>query len=300
VKLGIVVVYLVGAENGALLDLHLGQIEKHTRLPYTIYGSVNRLQPEFRRRLERQARVKICDCPTTDLRSFEEHSHYLEYLTKFAIEDGASHIVTLHVDSFPVRPGWEEELALTLTGSCAFTTIERINTACLFFHRDFYLKYAPSFLPSKSQKERRSFKKFLRTYSAVSHSGSGFGLAAFENGLLWRALPRTTPLAAFGRIYGDMVFHLGRTVWIGDCRPAKRSAPAGSSYHHILELVMGALRTIVPARFRPAFRRPLKVFMDRFVDEPRLAYQQEQLESVRQALLRDPEGFLRDLRPGRV
>lgn len=299
-KLGIVVVYLVGPENGALLDLHLGQIEKHTRLPYTIYGSVNRLQPEFRRRLERQPQVKICDCPTTDLRSSEEHSHYLEYLTKFAIEDGASHVVTLHVDSFPVRPGWEEELALNLTGSCAFTTIERINTACLFFHRDFYLKYAPSFLPSENQKKRWSFKKFLRTYNAIPHSGSGFGFAAFENGLTWHVLPRTTTFAAFGRIYADLIFHLRKTVWIGDVRPAKRSALAGSSYHHILKLVTGALRIVVPAKFRPAFRRTLKAFMDRFVDEPRLAYEQEHLESARQALLKDPEGFLRDLRSGRI
>ena len=57
-KLGIVVVYLVSDRMGPLLDLHLRKIEECTDVPYTVYGSVNRLQPEYRHILDSRRDVK--------------------------------------------------------------------------------------------------------------------------------------------------------------------------------------------------------------------------------------------------
>jgi hypothetical protein len=130
-KVGIVVVYLVSEENEKLLDIHLSQIEEHTHTPYAIYASVNRLLPRFRQRLERSTKVKICECPTTELRDREEHSFYLDYLVRHAVEDGVSHVVTLHVDSFPVRSDWIEVLTGKLSDSCVLVAIQESKESVL-------------------------------------------------------------------------------------------------------------------------------------------------------------------------
>ncbi|MCX6668305.1 MAG: hypothetical protein NTV25_00645 [Methanothrix sp.] len=156
-KLGIVVVYLVSEGFSRLLDIHLSRIARHTTVPYTIYASVNRLQPQLCQRLERDLHVKIIDCPTTPERGAEEHSYYLEHLIRAAVDDKASHIVTLHVDSFPIRTGWAEELAALLSDTCALVTIEHINTACLFVSREFYLKYEPHMMVTAEDRKSPFF-----------------------------------------------------------------------------------------------------------------------------------------------
>ena len=127
-KLGIVVVYLVTERNEKLLDLHLSQIENNTEVPYKIYGSAARLYPKFRQKLQQNPNVKICDCRQyieEHKQRRYEHSFYLEQLIKFAIDDGVSHVAVLHVDSFPIRPGWAKELAAKLSETCAVAGIMR-------------------------------------------------------------------------------------------------------------------------------------------------------------------------------
>ena len=105
-KLGILVVYLVAEEDERLLEIHLSQIEKTTSVPFRIYAAANRLLPRLRERIENLPYVSIYEFPTTTLRGSHEHAYYLDRLAETAVADGASHICTLHVDSFPVCAGW--------------------------------------------------------------------------------------------------------------------------------------------------------------------------------------------------
>ena len=91
-QLGIVVVYQAIREDEELLKIHLNQIDRCTDVPYRIYATANRSIPEIRALLADRPRVRICNCPSTDLRGKEEHSFYLEELVKTAVEDGVTHI----------------------------------------------------------------------------------------------------------------------------------------------------------------------------------------------------------------
>lgn len=208
-KLGIAVVYLVSEENEGLLDRHLHQIERHTEVPYTIYASTNRLLPCLRERLEAHPHIKICDCPATEQRNAQEHSYYLERLVEAAVEDGATHVVTLHVDSFPVATGWARTLAEKLTGPCVLATIDDAFTACLFFTREFYLNHRPPFLLSEEERATPAYQAYHRQYPHhLPHSGIGFLYKVFTTeGLSWHLLD-----SADNRIFGGMLYHFGSVV----------------------------------------------------------------------------------------
>ena len=217
-KVGIVVVYLVSEENEKLLDLHLSQIEKHTQVPYTIYGSVNRLLPKFQQKLELNTNVRICDCPSTDLRGDWEQSYYLEQLVRAAIEDGVTHVITMHVDSFPVRSDWIDVISGELSYPCVLAAVQEseytilLSTACMAFHRDFYLDYSPSFLPTPEDRSLPEFDRFFNEYDRVIHSGTGYAFKAYLHGLSWHAMLRSNKGEDHHRIasiYDDIVFHLG-------------------------------------------------------------------------------------------
>ncbi len=294
-KLGIVVVYLVRAEDEKLLDLHLSQIEKHTLVPYTVYGSVSRLLPKFRHKLEQHPKVKICECPTTDLREGDEHAFYLEHLVRIAIEDGVSHVVTLHVDSFPIRSGWAKELAGKLSESCVIATIMGkedfpMFSACLFFHRDFYLKYHPSFLLSEAEHSTPKFRQYRQEYKHEGDSGIGYTYKVHAEGLSWYPLlrsGRSESYSPIGSMYSDLVFHLVGAVRFGD-RPLKSTFfLRNECLVRFLSRVKHLMKPITPRRVRDYFHAPVA----RMTSEP-------MFQQVRTQFLDDPESYLNCLRTG--
>ncbi len=314
-RLGITVVYLVSERNEKLLDLHLGQIEKHTKAPYMIYASVNRLLPEFRRKLEQHPRVKICECPTTDLRSSQEHAFYLDHLIGIALEDGVSHISVLHVDSFPIRSGWAQELADRLSESCVLAAIMRDEvfdqkplTACLFFHRDFYLKYRPTFLLSDKELSSPAYKQYRRKFNHLPDSGVGYGFKLYTEGLSWYPLRKSSKgHSVFGGIYGDLIFHLGGAAWFDlyryrtfykdetSANALRKSAPLAVRCYFTLRQRILAVTPKQVRCFLALLRNVDKIICRGTINEMR----REIYERERMQLLDDPEAYLSYLRTGK-
>ena len=305
-KLGIVVVYLVSEKNEKLLDLHLSQIERHTTVPYTVYGSINRLLPKFRHKLKSNPRAKVCEYPVTDLRDVEEHSFYLEHLVRTAIEDGSSHIVTLHVDSFPIRSGWAEELAGKLSESQIFATPSYgAYTACLFFHRDFYLKCHPTFLLSEADRSSPKYKQFCREFRHLPHSGMGYLFKAYLEGLSWYPLTESnrgdSRYVFISSIYDDLIFHLG-TATKFDRRSLKQTNLLQMRkwvYRRLWVpivraiLDMGTQQRVLKRKRFVMIRRPLR-WAWRHIGRPN--FYVPTFEDARKQLLEDPESYLNSLR----
>ncbi len=308
-RLGIVVVYLLKKENEGLLDLHLRQIERHTDVPYTIYGSVNRLLPEFRCKVERHPKVKICEYPTTLLRSDDEQVFYLEHLIREAIEDGVSHIVTLHIDSFPIRSGWAEILAGKLSETRVFAAPYYGNyTACLFFQRDFYLRYQPALRLSEAELSSEKYREFCKKFDHIPHAGVGYFFKAYSEGLYWHPLLESNKGNAhfvfISSIYDDLIFHLNAAAY-SENKPIEnirfiQARKWGWRYFwvHVLRIILlskiqqkllGAKRLIIPRHLIgqgwkhmgfPMFYKPIHWY------------------EIKQ-LLEDPEPYLNYLRTGK-
>ena len=293
-KLGIAVVYLFGEQNEMLLDLHLSMIKKHTEVPYTIYGSVNRLQPEYTRRLQEHPEVRICHCPETDLRRGKEHAFYLDHLIEIAVQDGATHIVTLHLDSFPISTCWAGKLADRLSPSCVFATIDRINTACLFFHREFYLQYHPRLRLSVEELASPQYKQYMQEWNPIQHSGIGYGFKAYSEGLSWHYLNPPAQLDdvnSFGIVYDDLVFHLRGATMVGEFPPPALGIMKGHSYSALLDKALHGMKSVIPVRGQRFLRAHLPAPMEHFVDRPQAESRRSQLEQARQQLLEDLEAI---------
>jgi len=221
-KLGIAAVYLAGEDDAGLLELHLSRIAANTSEPYTIYAAANRLPPRLRPLLERDPAVRICHLPDTALRGGDEHAFYLELLVAAAIEDGATHVCILHLDSFPIRPGWASGLAALLQGNCVLAGLLRDErrdrkplTAFMLFTREFYLTHRPSLRLSPEVLASPEYLRYAQRIPHEADTGAGYGFAIHANGLSWHPLVRTDRGPAgwgFG-IYGGLVFHLGGAAW---------------------------------------------------------------------------------------
>jgi hypothetical protein len=300
VKLGIVVVYMVQERDEKLLDLHLHQLERHTTVPYAIYGSTIRLLPRFRSKLERHPAIRLSDPPAAGQRGAAEHASHLDHQIERALADGATHVAVLHVDSFPVRAGWAEELTGRLSPSCVLTAVmrhrafdQKPSTICLSFAREFHLRYRPRLLVAAEERRLPGYREYRRAFELIEDSGSGYGFELFRRGLSWHPMTDTSngeSRNCIGAVYDDLVFHLGGAV-----RHGLRAA--GSRRRRAALAPLQSLKQ----RLRPAVPRPIRQFLARHPDAlPVLdSINRGTFEEMRERLLADPEGLFAELRAER-
>lgn len=329
-RIGITVVYMVSKRSEKVLDLHFRQIEKNTESPYKIYACVNTLLPEFHKKLEQNSHVKICQCETyvkgsgflrqdrtqvaakgpADMASLDskyEHSWYLEQLIRAAIEDGVSHVVILHVDSFPVRSGWEIELISKFSDRCMLAGITRDKkidykplTACILFTRDFYVTYQPRLLLSQEEFDSENYKRYREACPHVTDSGFGYGFKMFMEGLIWYPLVRSNHgrnLTLFASIYGDLIFHLHATAFVERTKTVGFRFPASTPARPRGSLMdVGALlvRPLLPTALRQRIRR----YLSQQIRKKQESKDWETWEQERRRLFEDPDAYLMYLRTG--
>ena len=297
-KLAILVVYLVPDDQERLLDIHWNRIERHTAVPYTIFGSVNRLSSSLRHKVEARGDTRAFEFPPTEQRGSNEHSYYLERLLPLALEDGATHIAILHVDSFPVADAWVEILARKLSPSRLFATIENINTACLLFDRDFLLRHRPTLLLPAERQRGPEYEAYVRDCQPNLHSGIGYGFTAYQMGAGWYSLLETARTGDAGgpAIYDDLLFHLKGAVRLGGAREKVIASPlrrlGSGRFEALLSLSRKALPEAVRLSIRSLMRRPLHSL----IDDSRVQWQREQMANALQQLLEDPDGYIERLR----
>ena len=297
-KLGIVVVYMVKPENAELLDLHLNKIRTLTTVPYTIYAGVNRPPPSLLERLKVEAGLEIVPLPETDLSSSAEHSFYLEHLIERALNGDVTHVVTLHVDSFPIRHDWAEVIAAQLKGNTALATLSKNRfligySACLFFRRDFWEECRPRLLLTAADRSSQEYERFARDYRYHDEeSGAGYLFRAYASGKEFMLLERSNAgedVGQFGSVHGDLVFHL-EGAYRYDKLSEEERATANKARRKALIVAKNRLKRCVPKAVR---RRARGLSLPLINSWERPLY-----DEARRALLDDPEGYLERLRAG--
>lgn len=214
-KLGICCVYFFGPDSAWLLELQLRYIRETLRgYDYTVYAAANRLQPDLRERLEREARVEIVPLPPCESRESREHAFYLDLLLRHAAKEGCTHLAAVDADSFPVLDNWPQALIgrMTNTRIAAVLRTENLDTflphPCgLFMQRSFLLEHDPKLLPPKAE-----VADFMKATGQRHDTGIGYGYALWKSGERWLPLERSNAYDShflMAGIYGDVFFHLG-------------------------------------------------------------------------------------------
>lgn len=227
---------------------------------------------------------------------------------KYAVQDDVTHIAILHVDSFPISSHWVERLAGMLSEHCVLAAIgdQFPNTACMFFHRDFHLKYRPTFHLSREQLSSQAFKNYL-TEDGLSYefryvSGIGYGFTIYREGLTWYPLARSNRAEddyRFAGIFADLIFHLVS---------ANRLARGFAGDEEQLYEISKFRRTLINFRksYAPFLPDRLRLQIDNLLPRavvdfffPQYRLNDEAFRVVRERLLSDPEAYLDFLRSGK-
>ncbi len=212
----LVVYYLSSDDDLPILDLHLDRIERHTHVPFRVYGAANRVTPAVRERLADRSWLQICEIEPTELRGSREHAFYLDALMACARADGAGRIATFDVDSFPIDDAWLEVMGAAAgpAGVAGILRLENGDTVLphpsgLLVHADFLDRYEPSFSPDSDRTPE--FRRFLHATGQAGDTGLGFAYRLWSHQVEWGRLLRTNAVDVhpiIAGVYADSVFHL--------------------------------------------------------------------------------------------
>lgn len=220
--LAILVVYVVRDDNDlALVRLHLDRIARHTHVPYTLYATTHRTDPNTRAVISGAPNVVIFDTTPTEARGSREHAYYLDAMAAQAMADGASHVATLDQDSFPIADDWVEVLTGAMPEQSGVAGVLRAENgdvllphpSGLMIRRDFFERFRPSFTPDSDM--TREFRRFLRSTGQPSDTGIRIAHILWSEGLPWGEIRRSNVRDEhflIGGVYGDILFHLGAGV----------------------------------------------------------------------------------------
>jgi len=238
-QVALCVVYLVDERYEILFHKHLEQLQRCSRPgAIRVYAGVNGLAPRFIEALRALDFVQICELAPTELRGSEEHAHYLDQLVAVAVAEGAAHIATLDVDSFPVDPAWLERSENLLNrGASLVGVLRRENgdvaaphPSFMFFSRGFVEQYKPTFRLLREEPRARAFLR--ATGQPRLDTAAGFAVALHENQLPWAQLLRSNvenDHALLGGVYGKMIYHFGGgsrdKVFSVDVSQARKTRP---------------------------------------------------------------------------
>jgi hypothetical protein len=287
-KIAFLVVYVFNDDHLRLFQIHLERIRRHTSVPFKIFGAGHKLSGKVRAHVERQPEIELFDLPVP--KSFgvrQEHAFCLEELTKRAMAEGFTHFMALHLDSFPLRDDWLDNLLASLEeGAALATLVPNGFSAGLLWTRDFQEHCKPRMLVPSESRDTPEFKAFTAAYPDIDHVETGLGYIwrAWELGLPWRAL-RTDEER---KIYDDLLYHMvGATfrTWI----PVQKIRNEVS--YRALWRVVGPISRFLPPGGRDAVRR-------RFIDPDRMTRDgsMRSKEEEIQDLMDDPVGYLTELR----
>lgn len=285
--LGICAVYMFEEAYLPLFRLQIDRLRQHTTGPFRIYGAVNRLPSGMRKVLAtvpEVVQVTVEDCPP-DLRGREEHALCQRRLAERALADGCDTVVMMHLDSFPIRDGWNMRARELLEHHAVVTVAPYCFSAGLFLRPETFGagRALPSLLMTDAQRESPEGKRFFTEYPMLDSHDTGIGWLF----LLWtegRSWQEWRPHETGGQVYGSEMFHLvaGTRTGHPDGRPFRKGAA--------VQWLRRASQIVKPLLPRSVFRRLKEPFVEKTVLMPDGAKVDKRDEV--QALLSDPDSYI--------
>jgi len=166
-------------------------------------------------------------------------------------------------------------------------------TACLFFHRDFYLKYHPTLLLTHKELTLRAYKQYHKKFKQWwTESGIGYGYKVFSEGLTWYPLMRSNKGEDhyfIGSIYDDLIFHLGGATLPSPAVPKVREYPFIISFRRFIYRMLSPL---ISSRIKDKLLAQSVLFPEKHT-------LQETFVQVKKKFLDDPESYLNYYRTGK-